>query len=506
MSQLVLLPVLLPLVGAALGFIAWNAPRVQRAVAVVTSVGLLAAGFLLLVEVERGGVLTLQVGGWPAPFGITFVADLFSAILVVLAGVLGVAVSLFSLATIDESRQRHGYFPLLMVLLAGVAGTFLTGDLFNLYVWFEVLLIASFVLLALGGQRAQLEGALKYVALNLVASAILLVTIGVLYGLAGTVNLADLSVRLGRVVPDGLVMGTAVLLLVAFGIKAAIVPLFFWLPASYHTPPAPVAAIFAGLLTKVGFYALVRVFTLLFPEDAVSLQPLILGLAALTMVVGVLGAIAQHEVRRLLAFLIVADIGYLVMGLGFFSVDSLAAVTYFVVHVAIVKAALFLVAGVIERVSGTLELARTGGLWVLRPGITLLFGVAALSLAGVPPFSGFLAKLALVQAGLAAEQLIMVGVSLTVSVLILYALLKVWNAAFWKPAPERPLDAPGGGAPATPAAVRLGAGLVLPIAGLVAGSLGLSVAAGPAFALARRAAEGLMDPAAYVAAVLGSQP
>ncbi|CAN5734795.1 Na+/H+ antiporter subunit D [soil metagenome] len=506
MSPLVLLPVIVPLAGAALGLAAWESLRAQRIVAVAASLGLLVAGIVLLAAVERHGVLTLQLGDWPAPFGITFVADLFSAILVVLTGVLGLAVTVYSLATIDEGRQRHGYFPLLLVLLAGVSGTFVTGDLFNLYVWFEVLLIASFVLLALGGERAQLEGALKYVAINLVASAILLVTIGVLYGLTGTVNMADLSVKLVAVEQDGLVTGLAVMLLVAFGIKAALVPLFFWLPASYHTPPVAVAAIFAGLLTKVGIYALVRVFTLLFPSDALTLQLLILGLAALTMVVGVLGAIAQHEMRRLLAFLIVADIGFLVMGLGFFTVAALAGVIYFRVHVAIAKATLFLLAGAVKQVSGTLELAATGGLWVLRPGLAVLFGLAALSLAGVPPFSGFLAKLSLVQAGLAVDQLVMVGVALAVSVLILYAVLKVWNATFWKPPPERalagamaaPTDPHGGG--------RLEAAVLLPIAGLVACSVALSVGAGPVFALMDRAAQELLDPSAYLAAVMRTLP
>ena len=250
---------------------------------------LLAVGIVLLIVVERDGIQVLQVGGWPAPFGVTMVADLFSAILIVLTGVLAVAIVVYSTATIDSGREHYAYYPLTMMLLAGVAGTFLTGDLFNLYVWFEVLLIASFVLLALGGERAQLEGALKYVALNLVASATLLVSIGVVYGLTGTVNLADLSLRMADVEPDGLVMAIAAMLLIAFGIKAALVPLFFWLPASYPTPPVAVSALFSGLLTKVGIYALVRVFTLLFADQAADLQPVLLVVAGLTMVVGVLG-------------------------------------------------------------------------------------------------------------------------------------------------------------------------------------------------------------------------
>jgi multicomponent Na+:H+ antiporter subunit D len=548
-NVLVAAPIVLPLLAAAAGLVVWRSPRLQRLVGLVGAVGLLVAGVALLVVVEREGIVTMQAAGWPAPFGITLVADLLSAIMVVLAGVLGVAVMVYSGPTIDARRTAFGYYPLMLVLLAGVCGTFVTGDLFNLYVWFEVLLIASFVLLALGGERAQLEGALKYVALNLVASAILLVTIGVLYGLTGTVNMADLSLRVPAISPDGLETALAAMLLVAFGIKAAVVPLYFWLPASYHTPPVAVSAVFAGLLTKVGVYALVRVFTLVFPADAVTLQPLLLAAAGLTMVVGVLGAVAQHEMRRLLSFHIISQIGYLVMGLALFSVAALAGLIYFLVHVAIAKSTLFLVSGAVERLTGTFELAGTGGLYARRPGLAILFLVGALSLAGVPPFSGFLAKLALVQAGLALDQLVIVGVALAVSLLTLYSMLKIWNAAFWKPLPEaRATDpaahsppvvdvgtavevhpktdtrlgpaaealetppAPGpavtasgpGGSVALRGERRVGPQMTLAIVGLAACTIALSVAAGPAFELMGRAAAQLLDPSAYIEAVLGT--
>ena len=504
MSVLTLLPVVVPLLAAALGLLAWRSGRVQRLIALAGSGLLLMAGVALLITVERDGIQTMQVGGWPAPYGITMVADLFSAILVVLAGVLAVAIVLYSSATIDEGRERFAYYPLTMVLLAGVCGTFLTGDLFNLYVWFEVLLIASFVLLALGGERAQLEGALKYVALNLVASATLLVTIGVVYGLTGTVNLADLSLRLADVESDGLVTALAAMLLIAFGIKAALVPLFFWLPASYHTPPVAVSALFSGLLTKVGIYALVRVFTLLFAEQAADLQPLLLVVAALTMIIGVLGAVAQHEMRRLLSFHIISQIGYLLMGLALFTLSAMAGLIYFLVHVALAKSTLFLISGAVKQVSGEYELAKTGGLWVLKPGLAVLFGIAAMSLAGVPPFSGFLAKLALVEAGLAVDHLLIVLIALSVSLLTLYSMLKIWNAAFWKPLPAVEHASGAAAAPAqSVASVRLPRAMMASIVLLVACSLALSVAAGPAFELVDAAALQLMEPAGYIDAVLG---
>jgi multicomponent Na+:H+ antiporter subunit D len=508
-SALVLLPVLVPLLAAALALLAWRSIRAQRVIALAGAAMLLASGVVLLIGVEQRGILSVQLGDWPAPFGITMVADLFSAILVVLAGVLAVAVVLYSTATIGESRERFGYYPLTMVLLAGVCGTFVTGDLFNLYVWVEVLLMASFVLMALGGERAQLEGALKYVALNLIASATLLVAIGLVYGITGTLNLADLSLRFADVEPPGIVDAVAAMLLVAFGIKAAVVPLFFWLPASYHTPPVAVAAIFSGLLTKVGIYALVRLFTLLFSEEASAFQPLLLGVAALTMVVGVLGAVAQHDMRRLLSFHIISQIGYLVMGLGLFTVSALAGLIYFLVHVALAKSTLFLISGAVARLTGSYELARTGGLWAVRPGLAVLFGIAAMSLAGIPPFSGFLAKLALVEAGLAIEQLLVVFVALGVSLLTLYSMLKIWNAVFWKPLPGDG-DAASSAAPSfvseTVLAAPLALAVVAPIVLLAACSVALALAAGPAFELVDRAAVQLMTPADYVDAVLGGAP
>ncbi len=505
MSALVLLPVLVPLTAAALGLLAWRSASAQRFIALAGSAVLLAVGIVLLVVVEREGYLVLQIGDWQAPYGITMVADIFSAILILLTGVLAVAIVLYSTATIDSGRARYAYYPLTMVMLAGVAGTFLTGDLFNLYVWFEVLLIASFVLLALGGGRAQLEGALKYVALNLVASAVLLVTIGVIYGLTGTVNLADLSGRMAEVDP-GLSAGIAAMLLIAFGIKAALVPLFFWLPASYHTPPVAVSALFSGLLTKVGIYALVRVFTLLFADQAADFQPLLLTVAGLTMVVGVFGAVAQHEMRRLLSFHIISQIGYLVMGLALFTVNAMAGLIYFLVHVALAKSTLFLVAGTVKQLTGSFELAKTGGLWVLKPGLAVLFGIAAMSLAGIPPFSGFLAKLALIEAGLEVDHLLIVLVALAVSLLTLYSMLKIWNATFWKPLPTDLGTFGDGAAAVTPervASTRLALAMVVPIVLLVGCSVALTVAAGPAFELVEMAAVQLMEPAGYIEAVLG---
>ncbi len=329
MNALLLLPILIPFSAAAAALLARQRWQAQRYFALGGALGLMAAGAALLAAVYANGILVTEVGDWPAPFGIALVADLFSAIMVVVAGVVGVVVVLFSFGSIDEGRAAHSYYPLVLILLMGAAGAFLTGDIFNLYVWFEVMLIASFVLMALGGERAQLEGAIKYFALNLLESAFFLAAVGILYGLTGTLNMANLAATVGSVEQQGMVQVVAVLFLIAFGIKAAVFPLFFWLPASYHTPPVAVTTLFSGLMTKVGVYAIVRVFTLIFVQDTAYTHTIILVIAALTMVTGVLGAVAQYDFRRLLSFHIISQIGYLLLGLGLFTVAGLTGTVYF---------------------------------------------------------------------------------------------------------------------------------------------------------------------------------
>ncbi len=506
MKSLLVMPIVLPLAAAALCYLAWPWRRVQRLVGLLGAIGLFAAGWALLAVVWTKGIQSVQIGGWPAPYGITLVADLLSALMVALTGSMGLAVMVFSLFSMDPGRESHGYYPLFHILLMGVSGAFLTGDIFNLYVWFEVLLIASFVLMSLGGERAQIEGGLKYVTLNLVSSALFLAAVGILYGEAGTLNMADLAVTLRGSGQTGLVDTLAMLFLVAFGIKAAIFPLFFWLPASYHTPPPAVSAIFAGLLTKVGVYALIRVFTMLFVGDTGYTHAWILWAAGLTMVVGILGAVVQEDVRRLLSFNIVSHIGYMIMGLGLFSPLGLAGSITYIVHHIIVITNLFLISGLILRLRGSYRLAGLGGLYAARPLLAFLFMIPALSLAGIPPLSGFFPKLALVKAGLEGGQYWLVAAALAVGLLTLYSVIKIWNEAFWKADPgtrEGPLheqtDAGTSGAPAN----RPLWGWFAPIGVLALVTVAIGLAAEPVFEVAARAAEQLLHPEGYIQAVLG---
>ncbi len=502
---LLILPIVIPLSTAAVCYLTWRWRRVQRLVGMTGAFALFAAGTALLTVVWQSGIQSVQIGGWEAPFGITFVADLLSALLVALNGLIGLLVMMYSLFSMDPDRESHGYYSLFHILLMGVSGAFLTGDIFNLYVWFEVLLIASFVLMTLGGQRGQLEGGLKYVTLNLLASALFLAALGILYGEAGTLNMADLALTLRKTGQIGLVDTLALLFLVAFGIKAAIFPLFFWLPASYHTPPAAVSAVFSGLLTKVGIYALIRVFTVLFVQDLQYTHGLILWAAGLTLVVGILGAVIQDDVRRLLAFNIVSHTGYMIMGLGLFSTLGLAGSIAYILHHIIVITNLFLISGLILRLQGSYNLTRLGGLYAARPALAFLFMIPALSLAGVPPLSGFFPKLALVRAGLESGQYGLVAAALAVGLLTLYSVIKVWNGAFWREDPRTSLEPSRAGRhpPVLEIAERSLWGCFAPVAVLTVLTIVIGLAAEPVFSFAERAAVQLLNPNAYIATVFG---
>jgi multicomponent Na+:H+ antiporter subunit D len=490
------LPVVLPLLAAGMSLALHRRPSLQRALSFVVLAATLVVSVALLVTVERSGVAAAQLGGWPAPIGITLVADLFAAIMLVISTAMVLAVLVYAVShprTRDEGLFFH---PVYLILTAGVAASFLTGDLFNLFVAFEVMLAASYVLITLGGSRDQVRSGMTYVVISLLSSTLFVTAVGLLYAATGTVNLADLAGRVADL-PAGVRSALGLLLLIVFGGKAAIFPLFFWLPDSYPTAPAPVTAIFAGLLTKVGVYAIIRTQTLLFPPDA-GPSTLLLVIAGATMVVGVLGAIAQNDVKRILSFHIVSQIGYMILGLGFFTVAGIAGAIFYIVHHIVVKTTLFLVSGLIELATGTGALQRLGGLLHRTPVVAALFLLPALSLAGLPPFSGFVAKLALVQAGLEIEAHTIVGISLLVSLLTLFSMTKIWGGVFWG-SPDEPPVPEGAGADGR---LSSPAPMVASTAALVLLSLVIAVAATPLWDLSGRAAAVLVDPAPYVQAVL----
>jgi multicomponent Na+:H+ antiporter subunit D len=489
-TLLVAWPVLIPIFTAALTAALWAWPTAQRVVGTASLVLLLGVSLWLAVVVAEQGVIAKQFGAWGAPFGITFVADPLSAAMIAISGILAFAVGIFSLADIRPRQERAGFHPLYHGLLAGVNGAFLTGDIFNLYVWFEVMLIASLGLLVLNRGKAQLDGALKYAAMNLFGTILFLIAVALLYGAAGTLNMADLA----RILPQtemtsGLTI-SALLFLAAFGIKAGLFPLFFWLPASYHTAPITVSAIFAGLLTKVGVYAAFRVFTLLFEIEGGGLREIVAFIAAMTMITGVFGAVIQWNVRRILSFHIISQIGYMLLGLALATPVALAGAVFYIVHHIIVKANLFLLAGAIQRAAGTDDLHKAGGLLKSHPMLAVLFLIPALSLAGLPPLSGFWAKFLVIDASLRAEAWILAVIALAVGSLTLLSMSKIWMEAFWKkPVLVRK----------TPRKVPMA--FMLPIMMLGAVTLTIGLYAEPFVEYARAATEVLIDPSEYIAAV-----
>jgi multicomponent Na+:H+ antiporter subunit D len=496
MAAMVIAPIVLPLLAAALVFVGFRSLPVQRTAGLAGAFALLIAGVVLAVVVWMSGPQAVHVGGWPPPFAITLVADTLASMMVLLASIVGAAIAVYSLAEVDNSRLEMGYFGLLMVLLAGVNGAFLTADLFNLYVCFEVMLMASFVLMVLGGDRHQKEGGLKYVTLNLVSSALFLAGVGIVYGATSTLNLSELAVRMPIVAAEQPEVAAALggLFLVAFGIKAGLFPLYFWLPASYHTPPAAVSAVFAGLLTKVGVYALIRVFSSVFVDQA-GLFEILVVVTILTMVSGVLGAVAQFHIRRILSFHIISQIGYMVLGLALLASDdptvrrlALASAVFYIAHHILVKTNLFLIAGVIRSLRGTEDLGPLGGLASSKPWLAALFLIPAASLAGIPPLSGFWAKLAVIKTAVLAAAWPAVAAALFAGLLTLLSMTKIWNEAFWKDAPqERPVSR--GGKPMWP--------LVLPVVFLATLTVVIGLAPQSLFAIADRAAVELLDLESY---------
>jgi multicomponent Na+:H+ antiporter subunit D len=529
---LIPLPVLVPMLSAALTLFAGRRPRLQRSLVVLSLSTVVVVSGALLYLADRDGTTALQIGGWGptepgmGPLGVTLVVDRLSALMLVVSSIVLLAVVFYAIGQGirdgDERQPVSIFLPTYLVLSAGVFMAFLAGDLFNLYVGFEVLLTASFVLLTIGASRERVRAGISYVMVSMVSSLLFLFGIALVYATTGTLNLAQIAVRLDDV-PEGTRMALFAVLLVAFGIKAAVFPLSAWLPDSYPTAPAPVTAVFAGLLTKVGVYAIIRAHSLLFPGGGMDAVLLVAGV--LTMIIGILGALAQSDIKRLLSFTLVSHIGYMVFGIALSNQLGMSGAIYYVAHHILVQTTLFLVVGLIERQAGASTLDRLGGLAAASPLLSFVFVVPALNLGGIPPFSGFIGKVALLEAGAESGSVlawILVGSSVVTSLLTLYVVARVWTKAFWrlrKDAPEGHLSGPA------PTALldntdgtmdieltdrddvgRMPVGMLVPTGALIVVGLALTVLAGPIFGYSDRAATEVMDRGQYISAVLGGAP
>ncbi|GGM97602.1 putative cation antiporter NADH dehydrogenase subunit [Terrabacter tumescens] len=538
--DLVPLPVLLPLLGAALTLAFRRSPRLQRSVSIAVLAAVVAVAGVLVWQTDVNGPQVLWLGAWQEPLGISLVADRLSALMLLVSSIVTLLVLVFAIGQgqadsddeIESETPLTIFHPTYLVLAAGVSNAFLAGDLFNLFVGFEILLFSSYVLITLGGSAARIHAGTTYVVVSLLSSALFLVGIAAVYAATGTVNLAQLAIRIGDL-PSGVALVLQLSLLTAFAIKAAVFPLSAWLPDSYPTAPAPVTAVFAGLLTKVGVYAIIRTQTLLFPDS--PLQGLLMWAALLTMVIGILGAVSQSGLKRILSFTLVSHIGYMIFGIALATPEGTAGAIFYVAHHITIQTALFLITGLVERLAGTTSLDRLGGLAVASPVLATLFFVSAMNLSGIPPLSGFLAKVGLLHAGIELGTplawLLVVG-GIVTSLLTLYALTKVWSQAFWRTLADAPRSSetaaapqegalvgaretthgsgPGTGPETTTASAvladanprtlprtMLGATAAMTLVGVL-----ITVVAGPLFAYTQRAASDLMSREPYVTSVL----
>ncbi len=491
--NVIALPIFVPLL-LILILLVVKQTRWAQWISILGSTVLLFISIILFSGLKDTGIQTLNMGNWNAPFGISLVLDYFSALMLVVSSLIMFALSVYSVYFMGEEQKVNKFYLFFFSLTMGINGAFLTGDAFNLYVWFEVILISSFVLITLGKSKEQLEGGVKYLALNLIGSLFFLAGLGLLYGKTGTLNMAHLAEILRESEQPVYINSSAALFFMAFGIKAAVFPLFFWLPASYHTPNITVTSIFAGLLTKVGVYAIIRFFTLFFVQDQAFWLNLFLVIAGLTMVVGGMAASTHYDTRRILSYHIISQIGYMIMGLGIYTPLAIAGAIFFTLHNMIAKTNVFLVSGLINRVKGTFYLKDVGGLYKQNPLLAILFIIPAFALAGVPPISGFFAKFILIKAGIEDGHFFISAVAIGTAMLTLYSMIKIWNEAFLKKAPEdkeSKYESKG-----------LVFGEVFPSIVLGAASILMGLFAATIFAFTMEAASQLLEPGLYIESVL----
>ncbi len=541
-QALLILPVAICFVFGAVLLMMRRRMDLHPVIAVIGLTLLLACDLALLWRIAEAGPMSMAMGGWKPPFGISFSADILSALFLSVAGFAGLACGIYAIASIDEEGRRYGFYPFLFMVMGGVSGAFLTGDIFNLYVWFEVLLIGSFGLLILGSEREQLDGATKYCFLNLIGATLFLLTTGYLFGLFGTLNMAEIAVKSAQMEGNGILLTIASLYVVAFAMKAAAFPLNFWLPASYHTPRFVVSALFAGLLTKVGIYALIRVVLMLFPPERGGLGTVIAWMAALTMLIGALGALAQSDLRRMLNYAVITGIGTIMVGIaippvlesastaittGASSVlrgaevgdliqngvspdgplaTGLGGAIFYAVHSIVVMTALYLAAGVAAFRNGSSSLHEMGGLWRRHPLFSALMLVLLLAVSGLPPFSGFWPKMLLVRASISADLPWLAFAVLLSGFLLTIACARVFALAFWRPLPaladaephaaEDAFRAPPPGRPLA----------TIPLVALCVFVVAIGVWPQPLAGLSMQAAHQVLHPAQYLNAVLGAVP
>ena len=431
MSNLLLFPIIIPFFFAIILMIFPKRIKLQRMLAAIGAGVTLISALYLLVKVNADGVQAVTLGSWPAPFGISMVSDPLSALLVVTSSIVTLFVVFYSFPTIGVKREQSYYYPAVLFLMVGVNGAFTTGDIFNLFVFVEVLLMASYTLIVHGGEKPQLRESIKYLLVNIISSALFVAAVAFLYSVTGTLNMADLAVKIPQIEETGILTVIAVMFLVVFGFKAAIFPLYFWLPGSYYAPPIPILALFGALLTKVGVYAIMRTYTLFFTMNIGFTHELLGIIAILTILAGCVGALAYFDVKKIIIYNIIIAVGVILFGVAQLNQPGIDGSIFYLLHDMLIKAALFFLVGIVAVLFGTTDLRKMGGLIKTYPVLGWTYLVAAFGLAGIPPLSGFPGKLMIVQGGFEGPQFWGSIVILATSLIVLLSAVRIFIYAFW---------------------------------------------------------------------------
>ncbi|MEK4423699.1 Na+/H+ antiporter subunit D [Solibacillus sp. FSL K6-1523] len=430
MNNIIVLPMIVPIITAIFLVFLRDSIKLQRIVSLVTMIFVTAVSVALLQLIQTEGILRLDFSGWAPPFGILFVADSFAVLLVLTASIVTAICLIYAFSTIGPRHERMFFYPFVLLLVAGVNGSFLTGDIFNLFVCFEVMLLASFALIALGGEKFQLREALKYVLINIVASWMFLLALAYLYGTIKTLNMAHISQRVAEVGQEPILTLVSLVFLIVFALKAGLL-LFFWLPGSYSVPPTAVQALFAALLTKVGIYALFRTFTLMFPLNPEVTHTLIGVMAGLTIIAGCMGALAGQDVRTIATYNVVIGVGFILLALAIGTEQAMAGAVYYLIHDMLAKALLFLIIGTMVLLTGEIVVKNMSGLIRNYPLFGWLYFIVMCALVGIPPLSGFIGKVLIGQGAVETGSYVLLALGFGSSVIVLYSLLRIFLASFF---------------------------------------------------------------------------
>ena len=493
-----------PILVAALMILLRKQPGIQKAISVAVSFAMLILSIILLSQVWSGGIQAYEVGEW-GKYGIILVADLLSSGMVVLTSFVSFLSLIYSLDYIERKSLSASYYPLFSLLVAGLNGSFLTGDIFNLFVFFEILLLSSCGLVIANEQGGvtkssdKMEATFKYLVLNMLSSIVMLIAVSSLYATTGTLNMADISVKLSAMSAAGTlpwhVFAIALMFVVVFGNKAAIFPLHYWLPDVHPTAPSPISAMLSGVLIKVGAYGMLRVFFLIFIDTLDIFKPVIMYLALATIVVGAISAVAQTDVKRLLAYSSVSQIGYVFLGISFGSIYGITAALVYLVNHAVAKSMLFLTSGGIIHHAGTRDMRKMGGMVDSAPLMSLMFLVGAMSIAGMPPLGGFIAKLSLFDAGIGEQYYFAIGIALFFAIFTLFYMFRAMLLMFW--GEKRDVEKYGDYSHHGTSFL-----MAVPIVVLALTIVGFGIYAEPLLTLANATAHQIIDPQPYIDAVM----